>query len=62
MKTRKQKKYCCENCDKKTLQTEYSEGFGGEQYYLDYMCDECGSINSFPTKRPEVLTQFYFKG
>ena len=50
MKTMK-KKYCCTKCDKKTLQTNCSEGFTGRQYYLDYVCDECGGINTFPTKK-----------
>ena len=59
MKIRKQKKYCCRVCDKKTAQTRYSEGYAGTQYYLDYMCDECGSINIFPTKAPERKTIYY---
>ena len=46
-------------CDKKTAQTRYSEGYAGTQYYLDYMCDECGSINIFPTKAPERKTIYY---
>jgi hypothetical protein len=50
MKTMK-KKYCCTKCDKKTLQTNCSEGFTGSQYYLDYACDECGGINTFLTKK-----------
>ena len=52
MKTMK-KKYCCTKWDKKTLQTNCSEGFTGRQYYLDYVCDECGGINTFPTKTPK---------
>ena len=59
MKIRKQKKCCCSRCDKKTAQTRYSEGFAGTQYYLDYMCDECGCINIFPTKTPKIKTQYY---
>ena len=64
MKTRK-KKYCCRKCNKKTPQTKCSEGFGGEIYYLDYQCNICGTINSFPTKTPdesEFKAQFCFKG
>ena len=49
----------------KTPQTKCSEGFGGEIYYLDYQCNICGTINSFPTKNPEeseFKAQFCFKG
>ena len=59
MKIRKQKKYCCRKCNTKTHQTKHSEGYGGKQYYLDYMCDECGTINLFPTKAPERKTTYY---
>ena len=62
MRTKKQKKYSCKNCDMKTPQTKCSEGFGGKIYYLDYQCDICGTINSYPTKITEEKTQFCFKG
>ena len=64
MKTRK-KKYCCKNCDMKTPQTKFSEGVTDYMYYIDYKCDICGTINSFPTKTPEeseFKAQFCFKG
>ena len=50
---RKQKKYCCNSCDKKTFQTKFSEGLSDNMYYIDYKCDICGAINSFPTKFPK---------
>ena len=53
MRTRKQKKYCCNSCDKKTFQTKFSEGLSDNMYYIDYKCDICGAINSFPTKTPD---------
>ena len=59
------KKYCCRKCDNKTFQTKFSEGISENIYYLDYMCDICGTINSFPTKTPEeseFKAQFCFKG
>ena len=59
MKIRIQKKCCCSRCDKKTAQTRYSEGYAGKQYYLDYMCNECGCINMFPTKAPKIATKYY---
>ena len=52
MKTRK-KKYCCKNCDMKTPQTKFSEGVTDYMYYIDYKCDICGTINSFPTRTPD---------
>jgi len=62
MRTKKQKKYSCKNCDMKTPQTKCSEGLSDKIYYLDYQCDICGTLNSFPTKIPEEITQFCFKG
>ena len=59
MKIRTRKKCCCSRCDKKTAQTRFSEGYAGKQYYLDYMCNECGCINMFPTKAPEIATKYY---
>ena len=53
MRTRKQKKYCCNSCDKKTPQTKFSEGITENIYYVDYKCDICGTINPFPTKFPK---------
>ena len=46
----------------KTPQTKCSEGLSDKIYYLDYQCSICGTINSFPTKIPEEITQFCFKG
>lgn len=57
MKTMK-KKYCCIKCNKKTSQINCSEGFTGSQYYLDYKCNECGGINTFPAKTPLMTTLY----
>ena len=64
MKTQK-KKYCCRKCDNKTFQTKFSEGISENIYYLDYMCDICGTINPFKASVMYVLqekTQFCFRG
>ena len=64
MKIRK-KKYCCRKCDKKTVQTKFSEGITENIYYLDYKCDVCGTINPFKASVMHVLqekTQFCFRG
>jgi len=47
------KKYCCRRCDNKTFQTKFSEGVTDYMYYIDYNCDICGTINSFPTRTPD---------
>ena len=68
MRTKKQKKYCCSSCNKKTPQTKFSEGLSDKIYYLDYKCDICGTMNPIPTKIPESMqvlqekTKFCFKG
>ena len=47
----------CERCEKKTQQTNTSEGYAGVVYYQDWTC-ECGKINSFRLNPTQPLTEF----